>query len=290
MERKLSVFMFGIILGLILLAGFVLAAQPVPHAFEGTIKVDDGTDPNLMNLTARLDGAVTGLATIEGNSFKITVVDYKGYGGEISFYIGDEEAEESFDFEKFGINKTNLTFKTIPEETFGRCGDRICAVEECSFCAIDCSASQCNTNNVCDEAIGEDYLTAPNDCTTCGDGHCTGDETCSTCSTDCGPCNNNNKNPSGGGGGGGGSPTYTPTTSENESETNNTQDSTGLTIDELNERDSELDQNPRQGFFRATGQAISNFSSSKFGKGTIIVFALAVLLGIGLFVKNKLKK
>jgi len=44
--------------------------------------------------------------------------------------------------------------------------------------------------------------------TTCGDGYCLGDETCSSCPSDCGSCNvdNTNNNPRGGGGPGGNSP------------------------------------------------------------------------------------
>jgi len=270
MKKGLFIFMFGIIF----LSGFILATQPVPQAFEGYIIAKDGSLTSGKTLIARLDGTTTGQTIVQGNYFKITVVDYAGYGGEIKFYMGDEKAKESFEFEDFGIIKTNLTFDTIPDETIGSCGDGICAVEECSFCAIDCPVSKCNNNNVCDEAIGEDCLTAPQDC-----GECETEET---------PNNNNNNGNSGGGGGGGGGGS-TPTTNLNAESDGNTQESNDeplvLTIEELNQK-----ENQKQGFFKATGSAISDFSKTTGGKISIIILVLAVLLIVGVLVKKKLKK
>lgn len=193
----------ALLIGLVLLfsISIVFAAQPLPHAFEGQIFSDDGSLTSGKTMIVKLDGAVTGQTTIEGNSFKITVIDNIGSGGLIEFFMGNEKAEESFYFKTFEVTKTDLTFDTIPDETIGDCGDGICAVEECSFCAIDCPVSKCNSNNACDASIGEDYITAPNDCTSCGDGTCNNGETCSTCAQDCGACP---VTPSGGGSGGGG--------------------------------------------------------------------------------------
>ena len=190
-----------VIIFLLLSLSLVLAAQPIPHAFEGQIISKDGSSANGKTLIAKLDGATTGQTIVNGNTFKITVIDNTGTGGTIRFFMGGEKSAESFSFNAFEVTKTNLTFNTIPAQTIGKCGDGICAVEECSFCAIDCPVAKCNHNGVCDSAIGEDYVTAPNDCNSCGDGTCNNGETCSSCSKDCGACSTS----SGGGGGGGGS-------------------------------------------------------------------------------------
>jgi uncharacterized membrane protein YgcG len=198
---RMKVKSLGFVVVFIFVIGFVFAAQPFPHDFEGFIVSEDSSSSNAKTLIASVDGTITGSSKIVGNYYKITVVDNTGYGKVVKFFIGEEQASEVFDFEIFGDTITNLSFETIPNETIGKCGDGICDANtnECSFCGIDCPVSSCLNNGRCDVAIGEDFMTAPEDCVICGDGVCNGGESCSSCSSDCGSCN------SGGGSGGGSS-------------------------------------------------------------------------------------
>ena len=52
------------------------------------------------------------------------------------------------------------------EEPYPGCGDGLCEISEVDWCSIDCG-----------------YTPSP-----CGDGYCSGTESCSTCDVDCGPC------------------------------------------------------------------------------------------------------
>ena len=266
----------------------VFAVPQLPHAFEGQIISKDNSLTSGKTLIAKLeDGAVTGQTTIEGNNFKITVISNAGYGGIIKFFMGDEEAEESFYFEAFKVTKTNLTFDTIPDETIGSCGDGICAIEECSFCAIDCPVSKCNNNNVCDVAIGEDYVTAPNDCTSCGDEACNNEETCSTCPGDCGTCPVTTTTSTSSGGGGGGSSSRRTTATilpvDDLNTTSSDSESVGLSISDLNE-----DQK-NTGRVGITGLAIGDFAKTSTGILTGLLILIAIILGI-FFTLNKNKK
>lgn len=260
----------------------VAAAQPMPHAFEGEIVTEDGSYTNMKLLTARIDGAVTASTNITGTSYKIVVVDNTGYGGIIEFFIGDEKAFEAYPFKKFETTKTNLTFKTAPEQAIGSCGDGICAVEECSFCAIDCPVSKCNNNNACDSAIGEDLVTAPNDCSVCGDGQCTGTETESSCAVDCKISSGSSS--SGGSGGGSSSGSSTKTSTTKTSPVTITSSISTLSIDELNEEIEEPVEPINSD--RITGFAILDFKNH----GSLNVAILIVLAGLVFFIARKKSK
>ncbi len=104
--------------------------------------------------------------------------------------------------------------------TLNVCEDTFCDAEEsCSTCSQDCGECECQptTENCSDQVDNDcDGLTDCADTTdcsqatnclppapVCGDGTCNGEETCSTCSQDCGTCS---LATTGGGGGGGGLP------------------------------------------------------------------------------------
>jgi uncharacterized membrane protein YgcG len=258
----------ALLIGLLLLfsISLVFAAQPLPHAFEGQIFSEDDSLTSGKTLIAKVSGAATGQATIDGNSFKITVIDNIGSGGLIEFFMGDEKAGESFYFKAFEVTKTNLTFDTIPDETIGSCGDGICAVEECSFCAIDCPISKCMYNNICDAAIGEDYITAPNDChkptTSSGGGG--------------GSSGGSSGGGSSGGGGGGSSGGGGTTTNDNtillSNDNSSTSDGTIKDIETLNEEIKQEVEKVGTG----TGAVIGFVKSPKgIGLGIGLVFLIA---------------
>ncbi len=295
MNMKIVGFVF------VFLIGFVFAAQPFPHDFEGFIVSEDGTSSNVKTLIVSVDGAVTGTTKIVNGYYRVTALDNMGYGGDVEFFIGDEEAREVFSFEKFGDSIVNLTFSTIPDlpgEGVGFCGDDVCAVGECSFCAIDCPVSLCLGNGECDAAIGEDYVTAPTDCVSCGDGVCNGVESCSSCSGDCGACDSGSgsdggSSSSGGSGGGSGSGGGFGVESEDiNSSSNESQEKKvfGTTsIEDLNTVSSESKPEETEGFSSLiTGAVIGSGPNSWMTAFVLIALVLGVfffLKGRGSFVK-----
>lgn len=276
-------------IALVLAISLVFAATPTPHAFEGKIIINDGSLTSGNNLTAQVDGAVTAITTIDDNNYKITVICNLLSCETVEFFINGEKSHSNFGFKAFEVTKANLTFDTIPPTTIGSCGDGICAVEECSFCAIDCSIIKCSNNNVCDAAIGEDLMTAVDDCSICGDGYCTGDETSTTCSTDCQSTSTGSSSSGGGGGGSSGGSSESPTNTEKEIETQEAIKSLSIDIDELNENLNETieitDANKR--FFNwITGFSIQEDGESNSNNLAIILVILIILY----FVFNNRKK
>lgn len=260
---------------LLLAMSLVLAAQPFPHYFEGKIISYDSSSSNAKTLTAVIDGAVTASTEIVGDSYELIVIDNVGYGGAIEFFIGNEKAYESYTFKKFEDTTTNLTFNTIPDEVFGDCGDGICAVEECSFCAIDCSVSQCLNNNVCDSAIGEDQVTAPSDCVTAPTTTPTttpGGNTKSSSSS-----SNSNSNSE--------STTSSESNASNESPITYT---SGISIETLNEEENVTVE--EVGRNKITGNAIRVLTTTGSKVTGFIILILAILIIIYIRRKNKNKE
>lgn len=270
--RKQKTIIFAV--ALVLTMSFVLAAQPLPHAFEGQILSDDDSLTSGKTLIAKINGAVTASTKIQGNSYSITVIDNTLTGGKIEFFIGEEKAYESFSFKAFEITDTNLTFDTVPFETIGDCGDGICNanVNECSFCAIDCPVSSCNNNNVCDAAIGEDYVTAPTDCPLPVAPVVTPE-------------------PSSGGGGGGGGSSKSTTKNNKDYSKENIVDSLSIDIETLNEEINEIVMKTKEkkGFWNwITGSAISEGGRINSGNGLIVL--AVILLVVFLILRRKNKK
>ena len=289
------------ILAIFLAISFVTAAQPLPHAFEGKIIAKDGTETNMKTITAKINGVTTAIEKINNDSYAIIIIDNTGLGGQIEFFIGEEKATTTYSFKAFEVTKADLIFNTIPDETTGSCGDGICAVEECSFCAIDCPVSKCLNNNVCDTAIGEDYMTAPSDCIICGDGTCNGGETCSTCAADCGACSMPTSSGSGGGSGGGGSgynPKKTLIEEQNQTISNltKTNDNLGIGIATLNENieDEVIEVKGKNKFLNwITGHATidedGNYTRNNVSP-IIITIILVLSIGIYVFYRGKRKR
>jgi len=280
MKKGLFIFVFGIIL----LSGFVLALPQDPCAFYGKITYNGTSIPDGYEISAKIGNVLKekgdiifgeyGIKDLYGMNNSFIVLG--SAGDTIEFFIGEEKIAEH-DFQAKRIFKFDIDLSFLPEKPNCSVSDDICNVSagECSTNAVDCSplvTDVCEGNGRCDIEIGEDCLTAPQDC-----GECETEET---------PNNNNNNGNSGGGGGGGGS---TPTTNLNTESDGNTQESNDeplvLTIEELNQK-----ENQKQGFFKATGSAISDFSKTTGGKILIVVLSLVILGLVLVLVKKKLKK
>lgn len=105
------------IIGLVILIGIVSAIPiPLPQAFYGNINIDDGKNANGQILKGYIAENEAGSVIINKEKFDIVLTDRTGKGGKVEFYIGNERANEIFDFNVFEVIRTNLTFKTIDKE------------------------------------------------------------------------------------------------------------------------------------------------------------------------------
>jgi len=270
----------GILFVLITLISFV-SAQSYPEGFNGKIIVSDGSDPSGKILVGYVNGVATGSATVKSDgSFDIVVIYNTTEKELVEFYIGTIKAKETSTFSSFDVITKNLTFSEI--EGVASCGNGVCLTNECSICPIDCKASDCLGNGVCDSLIGETCANAPDDCGVClycGDGTCNNGETCSTCSTDCGSCSSSKKSSGGGGGSSSTSSISTSSTSATNStseESENNSELSDLSIEALNEKDAKSGSG-----LGITGSSIFGFAKSGFGIGAIIVLiALSLTIGV----------
>jgi hypothetical protein len=269
------------ILPILILALGIILAVSTPEAFNGNIIVKDGKIAEGKLLVGYVNGVATGSVLISNGQFDIVVQDNVGNGGEIEFYIGNEKAKETFNFDSFKVITKDLNFDTISEEEGDVNG--ICDIEnECSTNNVDCGINQCNSNGRCDIEIGENCANAPIDC-----GICPVQEE-PTSSSDS-PSISSSSSSSGGGGGG---IITTKNTSSNATinsgdATGLSSDISGLTTDELNKKEME---NNEKGFFRLTGNAISSFSKTSTGKGIFITLLIVVVLSLAYFGKKRFSR
>jgi len=255
---------------LVLLIGMVSAVPSIPHAFRGDAKYTNGQNiPNGYIVTARLDNQPISTNSIikdgkYGYDDPLLVSDIIGNGKKVYFYINGELVEnDPIDFVIGEVTSLNLIVKSPPSPSnFDGCGDGYCDIyeNECSYCLVDCNIDDCIGDGKCDATIGENCLTAPQDC-----GDCSSTTTYSSSS-----------------GGGGGSPpqdtpTFIPATTSTQTPngTNGEQDEI-LDIDSLNEEQT------RPGI---TG-AVIGFAKSKPGMGLIFV-VLVLIAGIAVMVLKK---
>jgi len=243
-----------------------LTAMFYPHGFHGMVTINDNQNPNGQILIGKINGVATGSCIISEGQYDLVIIDYIGNEGKIEFYIGEEKADESASFVIFEVTELDLTFDTIPLDS-GDCGNDICDENECSSCAIDCGISDCVGNNRCDIEIGENCLTAPDDCA-CPSGYECINRICKKKDTD--SSNDNDGDDSSNNGG-------NPIQQDSITNASDGQNDI-LSIESLNEADKEKATGPG-----ITGAAIGFLSS---GKG-IITIILILVLGIGVIVLKK---
>ena len=205
------------ILIILLLSTLGLAVPTVPNVFSGTISYEDNPGMSLVGFTISATVGSFDLGKLgevkAGNSYKV-LVDPQGHSGIITFYIGDVEASPTASYEMGAFTTLNLNVDEVPTETI--CGNNNKEIgEQCD--GTDLNFATCS-NVVQSGWVGN--ISCNSDCTFditqcsapqpyCGDGSCNNDETCSSCSQDCGTCSTGS---TGGGGGGGGSSSSSSTT------------------------------------------------------------------------------
>jgi len=252
-----------------------LTAISYPHAFHGTITIEDEQkNPEGQILIGKIDGIATGSCIISDGKYDLVITDNIGNEGKIEFYICNEKAEEISEFITFEVTELNLTFNTIPLDLCD-CGNSICEAGECSSCPIDCGISECLGNGICDLEMGEDCNTAPVDCActsgySCKNGVCKKDES-----------NNDNNDDSPGGKSPLGNSPIQQDSITNDSDNQNDI----LSIKSLNEADKQKETGPG-----ITGGVIG-FLKSGGGLVAMIFVILIIVIGIGVIIlKRKTSK
>ncbi|MBT3643147.1 hypothetical protein HN532_04200 [archaeon] len=186
MKHKLNILLTFLFLFLII--GLVSSIS-YPHNFRGIATHNDGElIPTGYVITGGIGGIITGYSEISNGFYELTI-ESSIPGGVVEFFINGEKMDQEHSFESLEVTDLNLTIDQAPE-SFEGCGDNVCSeiANECSFCLIDCSFSECSNNGQCDVALGETCLNSPEDCGACPD-----------------PGNGGNSGGSGGGSGGGNS-------------------------------------------------------------------------------------
>jgi len=151
MYNKLYI-LFGM-LAMILLSSAAFAGPGIPHQFYGTIYVNGVAAP---------DNTVL-IAAVESDEYStITTSSYFGKDPSPIFYVPDPNGDRTGETIYFSVGG-----KAVVSHVFEDCGGNLCL----------------ETGNCCYDELNFELTTY------CGDGFCLGvDETCSTCSVDCGVC------------------------------------------------------------------------------------------------------
>jgi len=196
----------AVIVGLFLLS-LVLAVPSLPHTFIGTVTYSQNPGMNLAGYDISASVGSYGLGIVgkvaAGNTYEI-LIDPQGRTGEITFYVGGVEAEETEDYSWGGHTEDFvLTIDEMPSNAL--CGNGIQEPgEQCD--GTDLGVGTCE--NVLGIVGATGILGCTNICTFeysnctapfCGDGVCNNGESCSTCSQDCGTCGGSSSGSSGGG-------------------------------------------------------------------------------------------
>ena len=274
------------IFALVLLIGLVSASScppNIPVSYYGTVSYDGELLEEDYIIKAILNHDISGLSEIVGGNYYLDVSPCYGItSGTISFVINGVEANEkvTYNTENFGKEiELDLTINSLPSSD-DVCGNGIIETgEECDDDNID-NSDGCSS--ICEIEYNYICTGQPSICTEkqdpyCGDGSCNNGETCSTCSQDCGTCDDNGNDNGGGGGGGGGS--YTPSTIvlDNQEEDTETED-----------EETEILNEEVGGQTSGTGLgAVIGFVKSGKGIGLICGLIVVVLAGVVMVVRKR---
>ena len=287
---------------LIFVLTFVSADQNcpagLPNEYYGNIYVDEGLfdPPTLLigeyNLIVTIDGVNAGSQFIDDGTYFLDISPCYGTSeGTIEFIVNGVEAEESAEYNsESAISKNlDLILGSSPTADSG-CGDEeINAGEECDD-GNTLSGDGCS--DFCEVEFGYTCKAEPSICSIihlyCGDGICSGTETCSSCSVDCGICSNPSDDDDGDDSSS--SSSGGPSQKDSLNVISNLVDNNEieiLSIDSLNENiDSSDLQTKRKGI---TGFAVATLGETGSAITGFMVLALGVL-GFIFIRKRKLQK
>ncbi len=292
--KKIIMFVFVLILVGI---GSVLALNcppSLPKTFYGTVLYDNEILDGEFVIRALMNEDIIGSGEVSNGEYLIDVSPCFGATGQVSFIINGIEANEIGEFNgevDWGKSvNLDLTVNEIPPSN-DPCGNGVIDLgEECDGTNLagrdinDCGKGWIGTIS-CNSNCEIDYsnCTAPY----CGDGTCNNDESCSSCSADCGACSSGGGGSGGGGGGGGGSSggsssSSFSTTSISSSDSTNNENNDNKEIVKL----SDTSQNNLESFFSKITGAVVGSGRIKFIIPLVFV-VLIVVIGVGVYVKRK---
>jgi hypothetical protein len=281
-----------IFLGLILVAGFIIAVPGLPHIFSG--KVSGAEVPAGIEITATVGSEPVGVVghVEQNNEYSAVQVFPQASSGKIQFFVGGVKTKKTIDYTPNKIEENfELELEYVPE-TWASCGD-----------TVRNGGEQCDAND-----FGEGFPTCESikllyygqSGYTEGMLKCYDSNSSNPCTYDVSNCkqpapvNNNNNNPGSNnnpGGGGGGPSISKKTTSSNNLatlSTNGTIVGENETID-LNGTENS-DAESKRGI---TGLAVGDFVKSTGGKisiGVLGVLALIILILIFVSIKKNKKE
>jgi hypothetical protein len=104
-----------------LLFGSVLAEDPplVPHLFYGSVSVEGLDDPNGLTVQARVGETIVGSTLVIGDQYGYDPhlqVEELADGTTISFYVGGDDTNQTFNFESGAQTRLDLTIEAPEEE------------------------------------------------------------------------------------------------------------------------------------------------------------------------------
>ncbi len=277
----------GFIFAMVLLISFVSAGScppNIPISYDGTVSFEGELLEGDYVIKAMLNHDISGLSEVVDGSYYLDVSPCYGItSGTISFVINGVEANENanYDTENFGKEiELELTVNELPSEE-NVCGNgHIDAGEECDD---DNIGNSDGCSSICEVEYNYICTGQPSICTEkqdpyCGDSSCNNGETCSTCSQDCGRCDDGGNDNGGGGGGGNYNP---PSNTQNEEEV--------IILNESEEEEEEtISINENQ---QSTGSgilgAVIGFVKSGKGMGVIFGLIIVVLAGVVLVIQKR---
>lgn len=293
------------ILGLILVAGFVLAIGGLPYTFIGEAQYNN---ENLegYQVVASVGGQSLGLVGLIGPNNTlvkqngvdgIDLYSRDGIGtisGKVIFYVGGVETEPNKELIISG-NEESRTIDdiilTLPEapEGYVSCGDgNVSEGEQCDGTEFEYTGATCA--NIMSLIYNQEGYSGPLSCTSI----CTYDVTNCTAPQDPnsgGGSSGGSSGGSGGSGGGGGGGSSSSSSGSPSSSSNLVTLSTNTTAENENtnstENSTSEDANIKKGF---TGLAVSDFVKTTGGKISIVVLGLIILGLIFVSVKKKSNK
>lgn len=253
----------------------------IPVTYYGSVFYDGNVLVGEYNIAIMINGELAGNSGVSAGTYFVDVSPcYGTTSGTVNFVVNSVVAEEEVEYiiENFGREvELDLTLNELPPQE-NVCGNGdIDAGEECDDNNIN-NSDGCSS--ICEVEYGYSCVEQPSVCSvpvnpSCGDGDCNNGESCSSCSRDCGSCNNPKDS------GGGKSPSgTTPFVLDSPSDViNNSLDKKVLDIT-ISEEEDKINEEVQLFMSRITGAAVG-FSKTKTGIGVLVaIFALILLVFI----------